>query len=338
MIPLAYEHSSLLHAMLGFAASHISASELPQQATIAIEHKLLSIQALGSLLIKEQCLGLTSVEEDITLSIVLLLLLQDICESGISSHGAHLNGVAFLCSRMTSGGEPLTPLRRFLVAALSWFDLLRGMSGAEKLAFPSGVRNHVSESTTFDLEVLTGCPKSIFEILGRVLMHGKSWLAGETTTEAFKAAIDRSERSLRRWEPSHETYPRSDPNWPLLAEAYRHMALLRILRFPDTFATPNTDENIVLSVQRILDTSAQMTWTSPFYKRMLFPIFYAGTDTIHRYQHHYVQVSLEEITRTTGFHQPALLQLLQLVWQERAESDGSRNVPWTEYVSAAPAC
>lgn len=167
-------------------------------------------------------------------------------------------------------------------------------------------------------------------------MHGKNWLAGETTTEAFKGVIDRSERALRRWDPSHETYPSSDPNWPLLADAYRHSALLRILRFPDAFTLPNTDETITLSVRRILDISGQMSWKSPFYKRMLYPLFYAGTDTEHRYQHHYVQVCLEEITRTTGFHQPALLQLLKLVWQERSESDGTRNVPWTEYVSLAP--
>jgi len=82
MLPLAYEHSSLLHALLGFTASHISPSDFPDQATTALEHKLLAIQALRSLLIKEECLGLTSVEEDITLSIVLLLLLQDVSPLG----------------------------------------------------------------------------------------------------------------------------------------------------------------------------------------------------------------------------------------------------------------
>ena len=81
MLPLTYEHSNLLHAVLGFSASHIARSDLPQQATLAIEHKLLALQALSSLLIKEQCLGLTPVEEDIALSAVLLLLLQDVGHS-----------------------------------------------------------------------------------------------------------------------------------------------------------------------------------------------------------------------------------------------------------------
>ena len=284
-------------------------------------------------MLKEQCLGLSHTEEDITLSIVLLLLLQDICEAGISSHGAHLNGVVFLCSRIVASDKPLTPFRKFLIAALSWFDLVRGMSGPEKLAFPSAVRNSVSEASSFDLETFTGCPKSIFEILGRVLMHGRGFLAGDTNVEEFKAALERSEAILRRWDPAHETYADSDPAWPLLADAYRHTALLRIMRFPDTFLTPCSDESIRKSVRRILDIGAEISWDSHYYKRMLYPLFYAGTDTEYRYQHHYVQVSLEKITQTSGILQPALLQLLKLVWHDRAQSDDTRNVPWTEYVS-----
>lgn len=334
MLPLAYENSSLLHALLGFAAAHISPLELPQQSTVAIEHKLLSIQALGSLMLKEQCLGLSSTEEDVALSIVLLLLLQDICETGISSHGAHLNGVVFLCSRIVASDTPLTPFRKFLIAALSWFDLVRGMSGAEKLAFPSAVRLCVSESHGFDLEIFSGCPKSIFETLGRVLMHGKSYLAGDTKTEDFKSALARSEALLRRWDPTHEIYPDAEPAWPLLADAYRHAALLRVKRFPDTFEIANSNPAVRESVQRILDISATITWESQHYKRMLYPLFYAGTETEHAYQHHYVQVSLEKITQSSGILQPALLQLLRLVWQDRARSDNVRNVPWTEYVSS----
>ena len=91
MLPLTYEHSNLLHAVLGFAASHISRSSLPRQATLAIEHKVLAIQSLSSLLIKEQCLGLTPVEEDITLSAVLLLLLQDVSLSLFLTRFRELN-------------------------------------------------------------------------------------------------------------------------------------------------------------------------------------------------------------------------------------------------------
>ena len=333
MLPLAYENSSLLHALLGFAASHISPLEFPEQSTVAIEQKVLSIQALGSLMLKEQCLVLSHVEEDIALSIVLLLLLQDICEIGISSHGAHLNGVVFLCTRMAESIESLTPFRKFLLAALSWFDLLRGMSGAEKLAFPSIVRERVCGSSTFELETLSGCPKFVFKTLGDIIVHGKGFLAGDIGDAEFSGHLKCAEDELRRWEPAQAKLPSPDPAWPQLANAYRHVALLRVMRFPDAFATPCTNTAIRKSVQEILDTSAQVGWNSPYYRRLLYAVFYAGTDTEHSYQHHYVRLCLEQIIQTTGLMQPALLQLLELVWQERARDTYHNNIPWTEYVS-----
>ena len=78
ILSLAYEHLDLLHALLGLSACHISSTKILHQATSALEHKLLALQALGSLLIKEECVGLSEIEEDLTLSIVLLLLLQDV--------------------------------------------------------------------------------------------------------------------------------------------------------------------------------------------------------------------------------------------------------------------
>ena len=140
------------------------------------------------------------------------------------------------------------------------FDLLRGISGAEKLAFPPAVRDNITEADGFELELLTGCPKSVFKILGHVLTYGKSWLAGETTTEEFNTVLDHSRHALTQWNASQETYPNSHPDWLLLTDAYRHTALLRIWRLPDPFLLPCTDKNVRLSVQRILDISAQLTW------------------------------------------------------------------------------
>lgn len=63
---------------MGLSACHILPEQLPHPNTSALEHKLSAIQALGELLSKEECSGLDPTEEDLTLSIVLLLLLQDV--------------------------------------------------------------------------------------------------------------------------------------------------------------------------------------------------------------------------------------------------------------------
>lgn len=135
ILPLAYQHKSILHAILGLSACQIPPEKISSPHTTALEHKTSVIQALASLLVKEEYLGLSQIEEDLTLSIVLLLLLQDvsfaillgnscscyqICESGVSSHGTHLNGVVFLCTRIVLRNEAQSQFRMFLLAALSW--------------------------------------------------------------------------------------------------------------------------------------------------------------------------------------------------------------------------
>ena len=115
--------------------------------TAALEHKLQAIQALGSILLKEECFGLGDSEEELALAMVLILVLHDvsnalfliidssllyichpgytrslhqICESGRSLHGTHLNGVAFLCSRIVTRPNGHTAFKNFLLASLSW--------------------------------------------------------------------------------------------------------------------------------------------------------------------------------------------------------------------------
>lgn len=207
------------------------------------------------------------------------------------------------------------------------------MSGPEKLAFPSAVRDFVSNSLDFSLQTFTGCPKSIFKPLQDVLSTGKAWLAGDISTDIFQLILDQSAERLRKWDMHQENYPDSDPGWPLLADAYRHIALLRISRFPDTFIIPSSDPLIKTSVDRILDISALMSENSSCYKRLVFPLFMAGADTDSAHQQRYVRICMGQIKDSTRIAQPALFQLLETVWQARANSSHDRNVPWMEWVS-----
>ena len=82
ILPLAYQHVGLLHALLGLSACHLGTSDngaSQKILTAALEHKLLAIQSLGALLLKEECFGLNDIEEELTLAVVLLLVLHDVC-------------------------------------------------------------------------------------------------------------------------------------------------------------------------------------------------------------------------------------------------------------------
>ena len=96
--------------------------------TAAIEHRLSAFQALSTFLLKEESSGLSQTEEEIALAIVLMLVLHDICDCGKSKYGAHLNGVAFLCSRIASRVQSPTPGKVFLVTALTWYEYLEILS------------------------------------------------------------------------------------------------------------------------------------------------------------------------------------------------------------------
>ena len=340
ILPLASQHSGLLHAVLGLSACHMINSGVdntPKAHTAALEHRLSAIQDLGALLLKDECFGLDDTEEVLSLAIVLILVLHDICESGKSFHGAHLNGVAFLCARIVAGPTTPSPTKTFFLAALSWLDILRGFTGAEKLAFAPSVRDFVYLSDGFPLETAVGCPAELFRTISRVLESGKAYRAQELSTRAFEADLEEAEERMRKWDVDQNVYPTQDPEWKLLADAYRHVCILRILRFPNAFQTPCTDPRIVESVESILDDCAKMPWSSSMYKRLLFPLFMAGADTVSIHRQHYVKICIAEILDKTKFPQPAVMEILNAVWQARSMVEspfaGQENVPWMEFVS-----
>jgi hypothetical protein len=120
---------------------HISGRNESQHfVTISLQYRVSALHSLGALLLQEEASGLTTSEEECVLGTVLLLVLHDvcclhasvyeklmprfaqICETGISSHGTHLTGVAFLCKRLTCPADfsIRSKASMFFISALSW--------------------------------------------------------------------------------------------------------------------------------------------------------------------------------------------------------------------------
>lgn len=214
---------------------------------------------------------------------------------------------------------------------------MRGFSGAEKLAYSSDVRRCVQEHASISLHTLVGCLPVIFHHIGQVLESGKSFLAGDLALDQFQGLLDEEERFFRGWDPTQEIYPTEHQEWRQLAEAYRHACLLRILRFPDSFAISCDDARIKASVSVIFDVCAAMSADTAFYKRLLFPLFLAGADTTSPHQIHYASWRVGEIKHATGFQHPAMTDLLTQVWEERENNPrGWSNIPWMEFVCLPP--
>ncbi|ENH66985.1 hypothetical protein FOC1_g10004616 [Fusarium oxysporum f. sp. cubense race 1] len=337
VLPLAYQHQGILHALLGLSACHMhntGHANSQRLVTVSLGYRLSAIRSLASLLHKEDTLRLTPTEEEYVLAMVLLLVLHDVCESGVSTHGAHLTGVSFLCKRIacldTSPRRSKTAM--FLISALSWLDMLRGFSGAEKLSYSTEVRECVRDHGSLSLHTLVGCPPVIFFKIGQVLEAGKAYLAGDLPVEQFEQLLDGAEKFFRGWDPDQAVYPTNHQEWRHLAEAYRHACLLRVMRFPDAFAISCDGPQIKASVSAVLDVCATIPRDSVFYKRLLFPLFLAGADTCSPHQIHYASWCINEIKHSTGFQHPAMTDLLTKVWDERRTNPrGWSNVPWMEF-------
>ena len=212
--------------------------------------------------------------------------------------------------------------------------MLRGFSGAEKLAYSEDVRQCVRDYGSHDFQLLVGCPPIIFHRIGQVLEAGKAFLAGDLVLDEFQAQLDDAEEFFHSWDASSAIYPTEHKEWIQLAEAYRHTCILRILRFPDAFAISCDDPRIKAPASAILDICASIPRDSVFYKHLLFPLFLAGVDTSSPHQIHYASWCIGEIKHATGFQHPAMTDLLTSVWDERrTNSFGWANVPWMEFVS-----
>ncbi|KAE8140227.1 fungal-specific transcription factor domain-containing protein [Aspergillus pseudotamarii] len=337
ILPLAYRDIGILNAVLGLTMCHIisSGKRAIENVSVArmIEHQLSALQSLSSLLMKEEMYGLTDDEQDILLAVVILLVLYDICETGVSSHGVHLTGAGYICGKLAQQPKVITsPRTTFLLTALTWLDVLRAFSGAEKLAYSDNVRRCILEAEHFNLETLVGCPVELFYEIGCILTAGKQYMDGELSHDDFQNLLDDAEQFFRAWDPESAAFPSEDLEWIQLAEAYRHVCIIRVLRFPDTWAIPCEDHRIQSSVCAILDASAEISADSSWFKRLLFPLFIASAETSIPHQKRYIEFCMREIKKSTGFPHPAMNELLSRVWGERQQqANKSGNVPWMEF-------
>lgn len=217
-------------------------------------------------------------------------------------------------------------------ADTSRFDLLRGFSGAEKLAFSPNLHRFITSTAGSVLTSLVGCPAEVFIAIGDTLAAGKKFRAQEVDVEEFQGSLNQVMAHLQNWDPLTALYPSADAEWMQLADAYRHTAMLRVHRFPNTFLIPCSDVRIKASVDAILDVSARIPRQSRYFKRLLFPLFVAGADTASPHQQQYVLMCIGHIEEMTGVTYHSVLELLKKTWEDRGKADGVRNVPWFEYV------
>jgi hypothetical protein len=377
VLPLAYEQISVLYATLALSACHIGhlKNDRHVHESVAVNYRVRAITALGATIQKGYSLNFDENELDGVFATIQLLLLHDvrfiliaitsksanpseqICESGISEHGAHISGAMSICSqlilehRLNSSQERMV----FFLGNLVWYvegqlqiktafvlitfsptrlDIVRAFARPERLCFTRELRERLLALGNLRFEAVNGCPRELVLIIGNLLDAAKAHTSGSLGVKRYLDTLQSSVDKLYTWDSSRPMYPDDDPLWLSVAEAFRHACILRALRLLDV--TESAEEpRIQESVNAILDAAANIPGESPLIELMVLPLFMAGADCISPHSRHYVLLRIAEIKARSEMSNTAPKRLLEKVWDARNQQAPYErtNVPWMFYVS-----
>lgn len=202
------------------------------------------------------------------------------------------------------------------------------------MCFSQDIRELVACASDRKFELVNGCPREVFLVIGVALEKAKEHTLGWLTWDEYQIALLLAKHKLYAWDPKGREYPSHDPLWLFIAEAFQFACILRILRLLDPLK-PASSSDIQECVRKILDATAIITPECSLLEILVFPLFMAGSDCISRHSQYYVLTRLREVERRSEFRNPVPADILRKVWDARAAQaeDDYTNISWTAFVS-----
>ncbi|KAL4734562.1 fungal-specific transcription factor domain-containing protein [Aspergillus similis] len=288
---------------------------LDMHETTAVEYRMKAIRALGEQIYKSQTTSLSKEEQDAVFATIQILLLHDIAETGISEHGVHITGAMSVCKTilLADGFNGQRQRAVFFIGNLAWY-----------------IREMVASAGGHRFELVNGCPREIFLIIGRALEKAKQYKNGWTTDEDFRSTLLCANQELYSWDPRSKTYPSSDPRWVNVGIAFQFACILHIHRLLDPLQPANSPE-IKEAVMKILDATADVPADCTLIELLILPLFMAGADSLSRHSQYYILARFREIERRSEIRNPVPADLLKKVWAARSAQDGHENISWRDF-------
>ncbi|KAJ5658286.1 fungal-specific transcription factor domain-containing protein [Penicillium longicatenatum] len=340
VLPLAYEQIGLLYAVLALSACHLGhlKDENYLYEAVAVDYRLKAITEL-SVAIRKVCSGdFSGDDRDGLFATIQILLLHDICESGISSHGAHISGAMSISSQLMLDQRLSISDERtvFFLGNLAWLDIIRAFSAPGRLYFSQKLREKLLSLCNLRFESVNGCPRELVLLIGEVLEHAKAHSTGNLEIEEYSDNLRSLINKFYTWDSSRCFYPDENPLWLCVTEAYRHTCILRTRRLLDENESA-VEPCIQESVTAILDSIASIPGSSPLIELLVLPLFMAGADCLSPHSRHYILLRLGEIKARSEMGIAAPQTLLEKVWHARTQkpADDRSNVPWMLFTHSA---
>ncbi|KAJ5247307.1 fungal-specific transcription factor domain-containing protein [Penicillium chermesinum] len=322
VLPLARKQKGLLCAVLALSACHLGhlISDSSLRESVSLSYRAKAIAELGVSIGRVGTEAFTENDRDAVFATIQILLLHDICESGISSHGAHISGAMSICSQLMLDQRLTVSDERtvFFLGNLVWLDIVRAFSAPQRLCFPQQLRHKILSLCDLRFEAVNGCPRALVLIIGNVLNSAKKHLAGDSPAEEYAYNLKSLLDKLYQWDGSRSVYPDTNPLW---------------------LSNPPDEPHIQASVCAILDAVANVPGSSPLVELLVLPLFMSGADCLSRHSQHYIQLRFSDIKVRSemvgGITAPQVL--LDKVWEAREQqADHEReNIPWMQFTQRA---
>ncbi|KAK9854433.1 hypothetical protein MYU51_004483 [Penicillium brevicompactum] len=333
ILPLAYEQIGLLYAVLAITSFHLGTVNQDKylRDTLAVVYRLRAIRSLADTIQAGISGNIHENERDALFATIQLLLLQDIHESGVSSHGVHITGAVSICNQLrlfdtlTQSDERAV----FFLGNLAWLDIIRSFASPRRLCFSQDLRETISSLSGIEFEQVNGCPRKLFLLMGRILEHGKAHSEGGLNDSQLRCLLESARFELYTWNANDGKYPDNDKRWMAIAEAFRHACILYTSRLID-MGQPAESAIIQISVTAILDHVAEIPADCYLLELLVMPLFIAGADALSPYTRHYVIMRLDNIKAMAGVGNELIRVLLKSVWDARGnqKKHDKSNIPW----------
>ncbi|CAG7931643.1 unnamed protein product [Penicillium olsonii] len=337
ILPLAYEQIGLLYAVLGITSFHLGTANEDSylRDTLAVVYRTRAIRSLADTIEAGISGNIHENERDALFATIQLLLLQDIHESGISSHGVHITGAVSICKQLKLFDNLTKNDERaiFFLGNLAWLDIIRSFANPSRLCFSQELREKLSSLSSIDFEQVNGCPRKLFLLMGTILEHGKAHSSGGLDELKFQQLLESARFELYACNLDNGEYPDNDQRWIAVAEAFRHACILYTSRIID-LTQPAEAAVIQHSVTAILDHVAEIPVNCYLIELLVMPLFIAGADALSAHARHYILMRLDNIKALAGVGNDLIGSLLKMVWDARGnqQKHDRSNIPWMWFV------
>lgn len=215
-------------------------------------------------------------------------------------------------------------------------DTVRSLSDPERLCFSPELRQTIMNLTNVKFELVNGCPRDLFLMMGNALEYSKLYSAGKIDYLRYKKLVEETRFRIISWQLADGFYPDLDSRWTFVAEAYRHTCIIHTTRLLDEYMPVETP-TIQSSVTAILDAVSEIPTDCYLLELLVLPLFIAGTECLSSHARHYVLLRLENIRAMAGVGNNLTNALLKCVWDARGNQakNDHRNIPWMLFVSSS---